>query len=181
MNQRQPSDHQVDRSGLWKRTLLAAGLALAVGSTAFVTGRVTARTEEIKADPIDQLLVDFARSMMKGDTEAATKLFLEPDDTPAGKNRKAFIADMNRDWKSPEMAKHAGKIRCGFRGTTKIVRTKMLVKLGEGEVEASDLVLSVVLTEDGWKFATIAEEVVEPTTPAKPAGAAAGKDGAADR
>lgn len=73
-----------------------------------------------KKDALDQLLTDFAAASAKLDIEKAEKLFVSPDDTPAGKNRQGHLSELRKDWKRAKEGGANEGPSVQFKNTTKL-------------------------------------------------------------
>ncbi len=142
-----------------RRTLIC-GTALIVCSTMLVFAfgqKAEKQGAAVKKDPLDALLADFAAATAKLDIEKAERLFLSPDETPAGKNRQAHLTELRKDWKRAKAsgAKEGPSVQ--FKNTKKILRTQMVIRGpgGPKKGQTSEVEFSVALTEDGWKIVSM--------------------------
>ena len=99
-------------------------------------------------------------------------LFVPPDDTPDGENRRKNIREMNKDWKR---AKEAGapKITVAFKNTVTTIRTEMVVGSDKVAARAIPVEIKVAFTKDGAKIVSL-----EYLTPEEAAEEAAKQDDA---
>ena len=82
-------------------------------------------------DPVSRLLADFAGAVSALDVEKAESLFLPPDDTADGTNRREHIREMKKDW-NRERDREA-EMSVQFTNTTVLVETEMIVGGEEAE------------------------------------------------
>jgi hypothetical protein len=115
----------------------------------------------VKNDPLDRLLAEFATATGRLDIERAERLFLPPDDTLAGKNRRTHLSELRKDW---QRAKESGEEEgpaVQFKNVKKVIRTQMVISgpggPREGEVIESEF--TVASTRDGWKIVSMEMEV----------------------
>jgi hypothetical protein len=111
----------------------------------------------MKKDPLDELLAEFAAATGKLDIERAERLFLPPDDTPAGKNRRAHLSELRKDWKRAKESGAKGGPSVQFKNTKKVIRTQMVISGpgGPKEGQVSEVEFTVAFTKDGWKIASM--------------------------
>ena len=103
-----------------------------------------------KLDPLDAMLRAFVHAVGELDDQKLERLFLPPDDTPAGINRMTHIQEMQEDWK--EMREKGEKISVSFTNTKKIFRTTMVSGNSNTMMHVIPIEFEVTLTEDGWKI-----------------------------
>lgn len=115
----------------------------------------------IRRDALDQLLADLAAATSKLDIAKAERLFLPPDDTPAGENRQGHLSEMRKDWKRARESGAAQGPSVRFKNTRKVVLTQMVIRGPGGPREGQavhEVEFTVAFTQDGWKIVSMEEQ-----------------------
>ena len=83
-------------------------------------------TASAKHNPVSRLLADFADAVHARDAEKAESLFLPPDDTIEGINRRDHIREMKEDWNQAQ--DQEAEMSVQFTNTTVLVETEMNIR-----------------------------------------------------
>jgi hypothetical protein len=132
--------------------LVAAGAIALRGDQQDALAGAPKQPQSVVKDPLDKLLDNFADACAQLDIEKAEHLFVSPDETPAGKNRHANLAELRKDWKQAK----AG-LSTKFKNAKKTIRTDMVIA-GPGVSEKGETVhveFEVALTGEGWKIVSM--------------------------
>lgn len=101
-------------------------------------------------DAVTTMLREFEAAVSALDADKAQKLFLTPDDTPDGKNRRKHIDEMRKDW---SRAKEKGeKVAVEFKNAVILVRAEMFPGGAKAEAKAIPVEFKVKLTRDGCRI-----------------------------
>jgi len=129
-----------------------------VGASILIVGQATPATAEekrmeIRRGGIDALLAEFSKAISELDIKKTSALFLPPDDTPAGRNRRRHLAEMRKDW---TRARQRGtKLSASFREVKKIVRANMVCREGSEPGRTIPVEIEVALTNRGWRIVSM--------------------------
>ena len=104
--------------------------------------------------PVARLLHEFAAAVASLDVQGMEGLFLPPDDSPDGENRRENIREMKKDWKRAK-GKDAPKITVAFENTVTTVRTDMVVGSDKVAARAIPVEIKVAFTKDGAKIVAL--------------------------
>lgn len=141
------------------RTSIGLRAVLIISLVAGLAAAELTETQDgtVRRDPLDKLLAEFAAASEALDIEKAERLFLPPDETPAGVHRQALLAEMRKDWgRARESDAERGPV-VRFEDTQKIIRTQMTVESpGEtGRTQARPMEFTVRFTDEGWKIVSM--------------------------
>ena len=87
------------------------------------------------------------------DAQKMGALFLPPDASANGRNRKKHLDEMQRDWE--RVRERGKKVAVSFAETRTVVRTTMVLKEGANPARAVPIELEVVATDAGWRIAAM--------------------------
>lgn len=108
----------------------------------------------VESGAVDRLLEEFTAASATFDVERMTALFLPPDDTPAGENRRLHLEAMQADW--PAAQAEGRDLQVTFRDVTfddvtGLVTAELVARSGpDGGVQLVEFL--VAPTPDGLKI-----------------------------
>ncbi len=107
---------------------------------------------------VDSFLQEFSKATAELDIDKMTDLFLPPDDTQAGINRREHLLQAQREW---ARAKEEGKkIAISFEKTyfdqaNESIRTNMVVISPREKTERIPIEFEITLTDNGWRIVSM--------------------------
>ena len=119
--------------------------------------RAKAETEETAISEPGRVLADFSAATSKLDVVKAERLFLPPDETPAGQNRQVYLTELRKDWKRLKASGVKEGPSVQFKNTKKVLLTQMVIHSPDApkKGETREVAFTVALTEDGWKIVSM--------------------------
>ena len=112
------------------------------------------RMQEIP--PVQTLLDTFAEAAANQSTETMIGLFLPPDETPAGLNRKHHIDEIEKDWPNvpPSMSMTVSFMNVSFDNES-LLKADMVVANAKDGKQTIPVRFKVRLSKNEWKIVSM--------------------------